>query len=1115
MKHLFNFTHIVTVAFFAAACVFGFSACNDEVAEQEKITQDVKQELQQEIKDLNDSIDALEREVDDYVKTMQKTNDSIQSVLNHRIDSLGTVVSGITPCTCDFHHWQDVVDYVNATIQPYWDSTMVKNWVASQIGAFVTVTQLTDSLNVIRTTINSLSTRLDGVDITIVGIQGDITNINNHLKNHCDSLTSAYAEIYRIRDSLATVTSNLQATITAVTTIANNALTTATHALDTTRIVGTTANLALTTANNAQTAANNAQTAADNAQTTANTALTNAATAQAAADFAQTTANNAQTAANNAQTAANNAQTTANDALASANSAWDTIRIVAATADAAWAKALVNETNITNMNVTINGMSKSIDSLRHTSAYLVDLAHYDSARIDNLFNFYNQLTVTDDSLAKQIDTIKIRMQDFATKTQLKDSMTAMRVYADTLHARALHYADSLFALIKPQLNALDARIATLEAGKHIVDSTLNAHTATLNAHNDSIAALRNDINTLRTDLNTLAAQVLLNTQKITKLEKSVVDLRTFVTDVFTKTIYSVILQGSYNPVFGYFAMPFGAQSNVLMAYYGENEHKTYFPPYIHTSDLVYNEYALTDGDALMLGSSVESFTPAGQTPFLSNEGNAGKMYFTVNPSTVDLTNATFTLVNSLGKEAGIKLDTVKASSDKLTFGYTGTYTRQKAPFAGASSPNGFYEANGIIRGADDYETDQNIAIAKIQVDPELKQAVKDFYNANFRNASGASDVISNLDPSSFTELANGIYQQFNGFADAYALKAHWTDSLGAHDVYSNYGMAAMAVKPLSYAFLKDKSMKKLPTITPISEFTGFNLNMSNINFNINFKIDTAQANIHLTAFHINLTGLYAEVSVPKYDPATASTTDTIIVAELDSLASTLNNYFNNQFDSTIDGWNANINNEINQQVNALIKEINNQVNSFVGNIEGQLNTQIQDVIDDAQGQVLSKINNAIGKVNTYIGKVNRVINKVNRLISNPNRFMQPVLLYEGADNHFHFVSTSKSIPSVFTGSGAIVLHPTSYNAEIVAPAYKKFIAVTNVFKNGKSAQGGDSDCIGALNAANSKPNFNQVIDGGRYGVAFVPQSGYTYEIFYSALDFSGRISQRKYYVTVQ
>ena len=60
MKHLFNFTHIVTVAFFAAACVFGFSACNDEVAEQEKITQDVKQELQQEIKDLNDSIDALE-----------------------------------------------------------------------------------------------------------------------------------------------------------------------------------------------------------------------------------------------------------------------------------------------------------------------------------------------------------------------------------------------------------------------------------------------------------------------------------------------------------------------------------------------------------------------------------------------------------------------------------------------------------------------------------------------------------------------------------------------------------------------------------------------------------------------------------------------------------------------------------------------------------------------------------------------------------------------------------------------------------------------------------------------------------------------------------------------
>ena len=79
------------------------------------------------------------------------------------------------------------------------------------------------------------------------------------------------------------------------------------------------------------------------------------------------------------------------------------------------------------------------------------------------------------------------------------------------------------------------------------------------------------------------------------------------------------------------------------------------------------------------------------------------------------------------------------------------------------------------------------------------------------------------------------------------------------------------------------------------------------------------------------------------------------------------------------------------------------------------------------------------------------------------------------------------------------------------------MAVTNVYKGGTSAQDGDAACIAALNAANSNSgDFKKILQGGRYGVAFVPATGgYTYEIFYSALDYCGRISQRKYYVTVK
>ena len=85
-----------------------------------------------------------------------------------------------------------------------------------------------------------------------------------------------------------------------------------------------------------------------------------------------------------------------------------------------------------------------------------------------------------------------------------------------------------------------------------------------------------------------------------------------------------------------------------------------------------------------------------------------------------------------------------------------------------------------------------------------------------------------------------------------------------------------------------------------------------------------------------------------------------------------------------------------------------------------------------------------------------------------------------------------------------------------APAAKKFIAVTNVFKDGTSAQDDDAACKSVLEATNAAENFNEVISGTYNGIDFTPaEAGYVYEIFYSALDYSGKISQRKFYVEVQ
>lgn len=745
-----------------------------------------------------------------------------------------------------------------------------------------------------------------------------------------------------------------------------------------------------------------------------------------------------------------------------------------------------NIVTVSNRVDTLTTRMTSVETIltrvRDSVAVAYALAFRDSIRINALEQMYTSLHETDSLQQYQIDSIKTAILNFATHAEVN----AVYSYADSLHNVAIKYAHDLDSILRDTLNTFDVRITTIENIVPIIRDSVKLL-------NDSLVALQAEVANLKTQVNQ-------NTKDIAALTK-VVDK---VMDALTKSIYGVVIQGTFNPVFGYACLPFGIQSNILMAYYGENESRTYFPT-TRTSALVYEEYALTDEDAAMLGSSVESFVVPGQTTFLGEGANAGKLFFSVNPSTADLTDATFTLVDSRDNEAGIKLDTVKPSTEQLTFGYTGTYN--KAPVQGHAS-NGFYEAQASLDEA-------GIPVAKIAVDPQLKEAVKDFYRSNFKGKSG-TEIITNLDPSSFTHLAQGLYQQFNGLCPRYAVKATWTDSLGTHDAYSEYGAAAVAVKPLSYAFLKDKSLKKLPNINPLTGLDNLNIKISDIEFNVQIRLDSAHANIHLAAITINLDTVDLILDVPDIqyykdhpDEPIRYVKDTVDLSELQE-------YFNDRFAQVIGSWEGNINKAINEQVNLLITNINDQLRDFTTDVQGQLNTQIQKVMKDVQGQVLSKFDDFLDKINGFIKKVNGVVNKVNRVLDNPNKFMQTILVYEDVDKHFRILSTTKNFPSYFTGTGAIILHPTSYNAEIVAPAYKKFIAVTNVYKNGTSAQDGDPACLAALNSVNSKPYFNEVIDGGRYGVPFVPVTGgFTYEIFYSALDYSGKISQRKYYVTVQ
>jgi hypothetical protein len=185
-----------------------------------------------------------------------------------------------------------------------------------------------------------------------------------------------------------------------------------------------------------------------------------------------------------------------------------------------------------------------------------------------------------------------------------------------------------------------------------------------------------------------------------------------------------------------------------------------------------------------------------------------------------------------------------------------------------------------------------------------------------------------------------------------------------------------------------------------------------------------------------------------------------------------------------------------------------------------LDTTVKDLVASIKKNLTGTLNNYVGTINNYIDKVNTVLNRVTGIINNLNSKLQPALLYKTSSGSLAVVSTAKAFPTQVTVSGgsAMELLPTTYTAEILAPAYKKYVAVTNVFNGSKSAQDGDAQCKAALAAANETEFFNTVIDGNQRVVAFTSgsqYSGYIYEVTYTALDYTGVESSKKFYLQIR
>jgi predicted nucleic acid-binding Zn-ribbon protein len=730
------------------------------------------------------------------------------------------------------------------------------------------------------------------------------------------------------------------------------------------------------------------------------------------------------------------------------------------------------------------------DSLKNyaTKEALKDSCHVYQVRYNTLTNLITNIQNTLNRNVTRTDSIvtalgDIDLQNTATKARLNalgDSIkglnTQVVVLGDSIKlvdakaSEALEKAKYSLSLITDTLKDY----ATKKELQQVLDSAI-AMNKTAKAYTDTeIKKVQSQVTDNTTKIGELQQKYDAIDQKLTteiaRLDKRVDDLTSKVeayykelTNAFNElkaAVTSVISQGTYNPVFGSFALPANVSSQVLAAYYG----KSAFDKYNFPSDLQRylaegygnaENTTLTSKDLEMVGGATSSVGNDGNGYIVAKDGaagNAGNIYVTINPSNKDYTGVTLPLVNSQDVASPVTLGQLKRSDKVLTFGYT------------RAANNAFYEAPATI-------TTSGIAAAKPRVDmASLKTVIK--------------DAIQNRSNVNFTELATTLYSNMTNVLDANALKVSSSVTVNGQpeerNVYSSYAIAATAIKPLSYGFMYNSNYNVVPTISPLS---GLNITFSHI----------SQINPSITTSPITITVQKPVGVITVYDKTTNEATSTI------------------QYKDTT----------------YTVQGIDNLVSSLSSSVGTTMTDNVNSIIDSINGKINSSMDSYISKLNSYITRINSFADRINNLINSVNRRLQPTLLYTTNAGTYAQLSNVKYIPSQFTkGSGsAVALFATSYNAELLAPAYKKWIAVTNVFSSDytKSAQAGDVTCKNILTVTNNNSTdsekdvaFGKVTDGSNRAFKFAPSNtGYVYEIAYVTVDYTGHQTVNKYYVLVK
>ncbi len=452
---------------------------------------------------------------------------------------------------------------------------------------------------------------------------------------------------------------------------------------------------------------------------------------------------------------------------------------------------------------------------------------------------------------------------------------------------------------------------------------------------------------------------------------------------------------------------------------------------------------------------------------LGKGGNAGYLYVSLNPTEIDPSLVKVELVNSQGEPAkGFELGEIDNTDKVLTFGTK----------AATVSANGFYQVPVI---ASDPQND-GVEFDKGALAAAAKNALNELRNPK-ENDLDLSMIASALYKNIPVLTAYGVKAEYYLYnPDTQNLELHKTIK---HAV-SDYDIAAVAVKPVSFNFLKDNA-----TLDKLSDWAVENFRLPSLSSKLDKFADALDVKVTLSADKQNI-NVYtivalADVTV-QYDEATKKAwfvkkdgtpiegSEIKNVSEVKEITST-----------NLDGGHV-------QKVYKITATDNT-----IADVVDELNTQIAGKLEP----IKNDINKVGDKWENVIAKVNPLLKKVASKIGSANKLLQPTILYVDQNGNPNTLSTiGGRLGTRFVGKdGEITLYATSWTAELLAPAYKKSISVledgaTVTLADGKSAA--------------------EPFDGSINKVTFKATKTGTYTIVYKAIDYSGVEVEKTFKVNV-